>query len=318
MDGRRGGSAAGARGGAAVDAADLAERGQWRTLADDPDETFAVLAARRIVGDPRAPTDAALRASFLREGRWWATRPLYARALIACVVDHEPPAPPAQRSHLPTVEGGGLPRALALHAALVSLPQTKLHGGDIGLVVRAWDEALDDAGLQTLVTKRALELRAPVADRAIGDLRATVATDLARLAVGARVGIGELAGEGEIARKVAWQLRDVLLAEVEALLETLKPRVDARKDAPAWMEWRELLWRCAGRTSARRSRAGSSFEGWRSRGCTGRCARGRCGSSTTARSARWATRCSAGCSTRRAWWATRAPRNSSERTSPAG
>lgn len=223
--------------------ADMAERAEWRALADETDETFLVLAARRIVGHPLAPGDDTLRASFLREGRWWATRALYDRALVAKVHDDgvTPPPTPAPPSRLPVVEGGGLPRALTLHAALVTLPQTKLHAGDIGIVVRAWDDALGDETLQTQVNQRALELRASVAARALSDLRATVSADLARLAVGAKVGLSELAGDGEIARKVSWQLRDVLLAEVEALLEANRVRVEATGAASKIDEWREFV-----------------------------------------------------------------------------
>jgi hypothetical protein len=199
--------------------------------------------AQRIVGDPAAPTAAALWGRWLLAPRRRATRALVRRALAAAPSprrrrDAEPAAAPtALATDRPAL--ASFPAAVAAHVDAVRArrPDRAALAG----AARAWDSALADPDTRLWLLQRAAELAAPAdaGDAAARELRAQIAADLAELAETAQ--IATVDDGSAIATEIARQARGQRLATLELAFAAWEDRARAKAALPAVDEWRAFL-----------------------------------------------------------------------------
>lgn len=229
-------------------ATDAAERGEWARAAElgrSPLESGRIGwllggIAGALLLEPTAPD---------RRGLWlrWAiaphraaTRPMVERAIHALdggFIDpeDEPPLAPAAAPEGADAMG----TALSLHAAVLSRSAGALRPEDVRAAGQAWDAVLDDRGTRRLLDERALVLGASAPEAALARMRAAVEEDLAAAVLAAGMPLKELQDKGDVTGRVRARLRDRLLAEVEALSDAIRRRVDDKRALPAADEWRE-------------------------------------------------------------------------------
>ena len=223
-------------------AALAAERGEWAALValgacGPKTRTIRLLAAaaRRLTGDPRAPSDAWQRALWLLAPRRGATRALRDRAL-ACPVGL--PIEPARPIRLSECEGGALGRAMALEAALERRSAPKVLADDLVRLGAAWDEALAASPTQVLLRARSAALETPP-EGVVPGLRAAAEDVLVALAERTGCGLPPDARSCTVAGGAARRLRARALEAFEATCAALRRRVEEARELPTADEWRE-------------------------------------------------------------------------------
>lgn len=217
-------------------AADAAARGEWGdvlVIAEDPgpktrSTTFLGLAAKRLLGKPDAPTDAALKRAALEAGR--RCKPLLERAMAV--------APHADRAPVATDIPDALGRALYTHVSTVEA--TGLDRDRLVATARGWDAVFEGADLDRRIAERALTLGATASASARRKLEEMVHADLAALARLSGVPIGGEDG-GPTLRRAAALLRDDLITEVETVSRALGRRARERRALPLADEVREWV-----------------------------------------------------------------------------
>jgi hypothetical protein len=227
-------------------AADDAARGAWGAILARAERPAAWPAtattfllegvAARLSGAPGAPSRANLIARWLEAPRRALTWQIVARALARVDVPAAPVAPAAAPE--PLAPAGALPRALAAHVALA---RGDVSAATLAAAGAAWDRALADADTRITVLSRAAALGAPVdaGDRALRELAATAAADLAELAEAHGVGVAALAAAGSpVLGQAAARVRARLLADLELAFARLADRAAARDGLAAVDEWR--------------------------------------------------------------------------------
>jgi hypothetical protein len=231
-------------------ACDAAERGAWRELADDaaaarwPATPLSYLlegVAACRVGGSAAPSPRELWARWLVAPRHRASH-----ALITELVTASPVAPvgtePSDLGDLADLVAGdaaSLPRAVAAHLAFDLEPATAAR---LAFAVGAWDVALGDAETRAWLTRRGLELDAPIGaiERALDEVAGAVADDLARAAEAAQLGAPS-GRRGPVADRVGQRLRHSRLDALEAGFSRWADRRHDRVVHPAIDEWREFV-----------------------------------------------------------------------------
>jgi hypothetical protein len=238
-------------------AADDAERGAWRRILERAGEpttwpatpTTVLLegVAARLLGRPGAPSPTGLWARWLEAPHRRATLPLVRRALAARPAPAPTPGRPARAAATAAAAPDAPPpasplaRAIAAHVALARGPVT---ADRLARAAAAWDHALDDADTRIAVLQRAASLGAPstAGDRALRDLAAAAAADLAGAAGDAGLGLAPLAGASSpTLAEAARRARQRLLGDLELDFARLADRVDERAALPAADEWRGFL-----------------------------------------------------------------------------
>jgi hypothetical protein len=221
-------------------AVDDAARGAWTAIAEraarpaawpaTPTTFLLEGVAARLTGAPGAPSRANLIARWIEAPRRAFTWQIVARALAPTPTAAEPaPAPAPEASAVAsTPPSGALPRALAAHVALARGSVSAATLADTGA---AWDRALADADTRIAVLSRAATLGAPAdaGDRALRELAATAAADLAELAEAHGVGVAALAAAGSpVLAQAAARVRARLLADLELAFARLADRAATR------------------------------------------------------------------------------------------
>jgi len=228
-------------------AVDAAERGAWRELyelsqglrwpASPLTYLLEGIAACRI-GAAGAPGRVELAARWLLAPRRRATR-----ALLD--IPEPPPAPPpiaeaeAESPSTDLVEAPSpLPRAVATHLSFGSADPTPAR---LAATVRAWDTALADVNTHGWLSRRALELDAPLGavDRALREVASTVTDELARAADRAR--LGAPASQGPVGDALARRLRHGRLDALETGFTRWAERRHDGAARSAIDEWREFI-----------------------------------------------------------------------------
>jgi hypothetical protein len=229
-------------------AADAAARGDWLRvgelglqLGESGREAWLLSAvAQSLRLEPMAPG---------RLGLWlrWAiaphrkkTLPIVRRAIAAldgAFVESEADAP--LRPAVPAPEGDDLSMALSLHASMLGRPHGAVTGEDVRVLCQAWDVALSDRDTERVVSERALVLGASGPKPALDRLRGAIEEDLAAVILTAGLSLSELSSRSATAERIRRDVRDRLLAEVEAMSDALRRRSDERRELPAIDEWRE-------------------------------------------------------------------------------
>jgi len=224
-------------------AADAAERGAWRELYDDaiaarwPATPLTYLlegiAARRLEA-AGAPGRYELVARWLLAPYRRATRTLL-RVPVAAPA--RPPEPAAAPAELPALDH--LPRAVAAH---LDLTTRRASAPALADTVRAWDAALADAGTHAWLSRRALELDAPLGavDRALRDIATAVTDELARAAEAAQLA-APAALLGAVGTPLARRLRHGRLDSLESAFTRWAGRRRAGERYPSIDEWREFV-----------------------------------------------------------------------------
>lgn len=225
-------------------ACDAAERDAWAELYASADHWPATplryllegIAARRIAA-AGAPSARELWTRWLIAPRRAQTRALVVEALTAAPVAPAPAAVVAAAGEAP------LPDALAAHLAFGAGAAT---ADGLARTVAAWDTALADVMTRQWLTRRALELDAPVGatDRALAEVAGAVTDELARRAEAAR--LGAPGGPGPVGAGLTRRLRHGRLDALEAAFSRWADRGRDAAGHPAIDEWREFvaLW-CA-------------------------------------------------------------------------
>lgn len=230
-------------------ACDAAERGAWRELADDarnarfpasPLTWFLEGVAARRLGEDNAPSSTELWARWLMAPKRRTTRAILARALEAAPPPRTPAQTPdeSQQAEPDRPDPPPLPRAIAAHLSFgASTPSATA----LGATVRSWDAALTDGATHAWLSRRALELDAPLGavDRALREVASAVTNDLARIADAAQ--LGAPASHGPIGDALGRHLRHGRLDTLEAgFTRWANRRVDNEAHA-AIDEWREFV-----------------------------------------------------------------------------
>jgi hypothetical protein len=221
-------------------AVDAAERGAWLSLHDDainarwpatPLTYFLEGVAARRVGGLGAPGGVELRARWLLAPHRRATRELLAMTPAATPVPTESTAAAGEGP-------APLPRAVAAHLVFGAHPPS---ASGLASTVRAWDHALADSDTHGWLSRRALELDAPLGavDRALREVAGAVADELARAAETAR--LGAPAATGAVGSELARRLRHGRLDALEAGFTRWAQRRHDGEVHPAIDEWREFI-----------------------------------------------------------------------------
>ena len=225
-------------------AADAAERGAWRELCDDAGAarwpasplTYMLegVAARRLDA-AGAPGRFELWARWLLAPHRRATRPLLDLPPL-------PPAPSEGASLAVAVEHAAtehLPRAVAAH---LDLTTCRASADALADTVRAWDAALADAATHTWLTRRALELDAPLGavDRALRDVAIFVTDELARAVEAAKLAAPP-SSLGAVGSALARRLRHGRLDSLESAFTRWADRRRTDEKHPSIDEWREFV-----------------------------------------------------------------------------
>ncbi len=230
-------------------ATDAAERGAWRELhellhrsawpATPLTHLLEGIAGRRI-GAAGAPTKIELVAR-------WMLAPKRRTTLALLDTPPLPPAPP------PVAEGDApdeapatelaeapspLPRAVATHLMFGRGDPTPAR---LAATVRAWDAALSDPHTQTWLSRRALELDAPLGavDRALREVATSITDELARAAD--RAHLGAPPSHGPVGDALARRLRHGRLDALETGFTRWAQRRHDGAARAAIDEWREFL-----------------------------------------------------------------------------
>lgn len=222
-------------------AADAAARGDWpevMRLGEAPGPRsralrFLSLAARRLAGTGKVPSDRWLRMAWILAPRRRATRPLLSLALAA----------PRQRSDAGSLraprEGTALCRAAALHAAAMAAPPGSLDAPALRAVGAAWDAALEDPETARALLARELALGADGKSEALRRLNERVRAEVAWLVGESAVPLRRLRGS-ELLEAAALQVRDALIADLEAESAEMQRRAAEQSLLPLAEEWRAL------------------------------------------------------------------------------
>jgi hypothetical protein len=229
-------------------AADDAARGAWDAIAlrasrpaawpATPTTFLLEGVALRLTGAPGAPSRANLVARWIEAPRRALTWSIVARALAAERAPAAAPAPSPDPAPVSAPASAPLPDALAAHVALARGP---ISAASLAAAGAAWDRALADADTRIAVLSRAAALGAPAdaGDRALRELGATAAAELAELAETGGVGVAELAAAGSpVLAQAAARVRARLLADLELAFAHLAERAAAREAISAVDEWR--------------------------------------------------------------------------------
>jgi hypothetical protein len=229
-------------------AADAAERGEWRRVAE-LGQTLAQggrlgwllsAIAQSLLLEPMAPGKLGLWLRWALGPHRRATLPLVLRALEALdgtfiEPEEEPPLAPAS----PAASGDAIRTALSLHASVLTRKARELRPEDVRAAGQAWDSALFDRATERLLLERALVVGASGASGVLARMRVAVEDDLTSVVLASGMPLDDLGDHGEVASRVRARLRDRLLAEVEAASDAIKRRVDEKRSLPAADEWRE-------------------------------------------------------------------------------
>ena len=238
--------------------ADAAARGDWATVmrlgvrldVASPQTRFLAFAAARVrreplIGEPSA-TDAGLRWLWWRSPDRRRNRPLLLQALASPRVLHPrrpaPPAPPPPPPIDPaSFAGDPLAYAQALHALWTSAEGVEKSLSPTLLIAlcKAWDVAFAGPALARLGARVQALATVTRAEAAQGQLRRTVAEELAQLAARAQIPLAVLIEAGGIGAEAALLLRAELLGEVEKQNQALRQRTVAKRGLPAVEELRE-------------------------------------------------------------------------------
>jgi hypothetical protein len=223
-------------------ACDAAERGAWHELAADaaaarfpatPLTYFLEgLAASRVGG---GPSRIELRARWLLAPHRRVTHALL-------VAPYAPPVAPVETAAVASepipADHPPLPRAVAAHLAL---SRRRVDAPCFAAAVAAWDSALADDVTRAWLTRRALELDAPLgaAERAVREVTVAITDELARIAETRTLGAPP--SRGLIGEPLARRLRHGRLDALEAgFTRWADRRHDGAVRAPI-DEWRELV-----------------------------------------------------------------------------
>jgi len=237
--------------------ADAASRGDWATVMRlgvrpdvmSPQTRFLAFAAARVrreplIGEPSA-TDAGLRWLWWRSPGRRHNRPLLLQALASPRLLHPrkpapPPAPAAPPIDPASFAGDPLAYAQALHALwTTSEAATSLSPGHLGELCKAWDAAFAGPALARLGARALALATVTKAEAALGQLRRTVAEELAQLAARAQIPLAALLESGGVGAEAALLLRAELLADVEKQNQALRQRTVQKRGLPAVEELRE-------------------------------------------------------------------------------
>jgi hypothetical protein len=111
----------------------------------------------------------------------------------------------------------------------------------LAATVRAWDAALSDAATQGWLTRRALELDAPLGavDRALREVTSAVTDELARTAEAAR--LGAPSSQGPVGGALTRRLRHGRLDALETAFSRWAQRRHAGEAHSGIDEWREFV-----------------------------------------------------------------------------
>ncbi len=229
-------------------AAEAASRGEWKAVAErgasgigaGRDAWLLSGIAMRLLGEPLAPSDAELWLRWAIAPRRRATLPLVRRALAARpgAARPAPTEPEVRAARVP--EGDLVGRAVLLHAQAL-LRRGALTGDDLRRLGGAWDAVFEDERAQADLRERALSIGASAPHAALAPVRRAVESDLAAIALEARIPRGEWEDLGETIGRATRLLRDDLLSDIELACDALRRRVDDRRELPAADEWREFL-----------------------------------------------------------------------------
>ena len=215
-----------------------------------PQTRFLAFAAARVrreplIGEPSA-TDAGLRWLWWRSPDRRRNRPLLLQALASPRVLHPrrpaPPAPPPPPPIDPaSFAGDPLAYAQALHALWTSAEGVEKSLSPTLLIAlcKAWDAAFAGPALARLAGRVQALATVTRAEAAQGQLRRTVAEELAQLAARAQIPLAVLIEAGGIGAEAALLLRAELLGEVEKQNQALRQRTVAKRGLPAVEELRE-------------------------------------------------------------------------------
>lgn len=228
-------------------AADAAERGEWgrvaelgQTLAQGGRLGWLLSAiAQSLLLEPMAPGKLGLWLRWALAPHRRATLPLVRRALEALdgtfIEPDDPPFAPAS----PAPGSDAIRAALSLHATMLTRPTNELRPEDLRAAGQAWDAVLFDGATERLLLERALVIGASSASSVLDRIRVQVEDDLTGLVLTSGMQLDDLGDRGGVTSRVRANLRDRLLAEVEAAADAIKRRVDAKRSLPPADEWRE-------------------------------------------------------------------------------
>ena len=225
--------------------ADAADRGAWADVelrGRSPhrrSRTTRLLGeiAARLIGYPPVPSNATLVVVWLLSGARLRTLPLLRRAMRVPRVDVVPEVRrPAVSAVEPVLDGSALLVAHSEAIAKGKIPMERLLG-----LGRAWDRLLGDPQLRDQTARRALALRAGDPDQVIARLGRQVEADLTALALAGRIPLVALEGDCASLRRVARELRHLLLDDLAVVCEGLDARVRARKPLAPLDELREFM-----------------------------------------------------------------------------
>ncbi|MBI2374035.1 MAG: hypothetical protein HYV07_08555 [Deltaproteobacteria bacterium] len=225
--------------------ADAAASGDWpraHALGADPAGTrrakFLGMAASRLLGIEVIGAHR-FRFAWVTSGAPFALRPIYERALrqapgSAAEVAPEPVTLPSE------AEGRPLTTAMTLELALARRPAASVLDRDLERLGRAWDAALLEAEL--LASRRARELGADpkgAMEVIVEDAR----DGLIALAERSRLDLGSL-GEREPSSRIlgdaARAHRNATMQDLEAHVEALRRRIEAKRALSLFDEWRDF------------------------------------------------------------------------------
>lgn len=238
--------------------ADAAARGDWATVMRlgvrpdvmSPQTRFLAFAAARVrreplIGEPSA-TDAGLRWLWWRSPDHARNRPLLLQALASPRLLHPrrpppPPTPPPPPIDPGQFAGDPLAYAQALHALWTTAEDVEksLSPGHLVELCKAWDAAFAGPALARLGARVTALATVTKAEAALGQLRRTVAGELAQLAARAQIPLAPLVDAGGVGAEAALLLRAELLGEVEKQNQALRQRTVAKRGLPAVEELRE-------------------------------------------------------------------------------
>ncbi len=138
--------------------------------------------------------------------------------------------PPEGKTH-------ALATAVAHHAWVNAQSPQRLATGELERLMAAWDAALADPNTRAWATERAFTLQAHGDAAALKALEDQVVEELVMLARAHVLPVGEPQGHG-VAGRVAWDVRNGLLGEVETAVGRLAQRAADDRALPSADEWR--------------------------------------------------------------------------------
>jgi hypothetical protein len=224
--------------------ADAADRGAWAEVElrgrapHRRSRTTRLLGdiAARLIGYPPVPSDTGLVLRWLWCDARLRTLPLLRRALRVARAEV---VPEVRRRALEREPAFDAPSLLLAHGEAVAAG--RVSPARLSELGHAWDRLLGAPDLRDQTVRRALALRAGDPEQVLAHLGRQVDADLCALALAARVPLPTLELEGVALRRVARELRHLLLDELAGVSEALDARVRARRPLPPLDELREFM-----------------------------------------------------------------------------